>query len=93
MASLWYLIVSTILSIGQFYVERHFARGALRTQPHSHSRLRRDLRVSLRSSARSVVCRLEHAHDGANGGGDRSSQVLRRVEVLKGVNLTWHGAK
>ena len=45
MASLWYLIVSTILSIGQFYVERHFARGALRTQPPTPiQRLRRDLR-------------------------------------------------
>ncbi|MGA7835885.1 MAG: amino acid ABC transporter permease [Acidimicrobiales bacterium] len=32
-ASLWYLIVTTVLSIGQFYLERHFARGALRTPP------------------------------------------------------------
>jgi polar amino acid transport system permease protein len=26
-ASIWYLIVTTILSIGQYYVERHYARG------------------------------------------------------------------
>ena len=32
-ASLWYLAVTTVLSIGQFYVERHFAKGALRTLP------------------------------------------------------------
>jgi polar amino acid transport system permease protein len=32
-ASLWYLIVTTVLSIGQFYLERHFARGALRSPP------------------------------------------------------------
>ena len=32
-ASLWYLIVTTVLSIGQFYLERHFARGALRAPP------------------------------------------------------------
>ena len=45
MASLWYLIVSTILSIGQFYLERHFARGALRTPPLTPiQRIRRDLR-------------------------------------------------
>ena len=32
-ASLWYLIVTTVLSIGQFYLERHFAKGALRAPP------------------------------------------------------------
>jgi polar amino acid transport system permease protein len=26
-ASLWYLVVTTILSVGQFYLERHFGRG------------------------------------------------------------------
>src|SRR5579863_3255124 len=45
LASMWYLIVSTILSIGQFYLERHFARGALRTPPLTPiQRVRRDLR-------------------------------------------------
>ncbi len=44
-ASLWYLIVTTVLSIGQFYLERHFARGALRTPPPTPlQRLRRDVR-------------------------------------------------
>jgi polar amino acid transport system permease protein len=44
-ASLWYLIMTTILSIGQFYVERHFAKGALRTQPLTPmQRLRADVR-------------------------------------------------
>jgi polar amino acid transport system permease protein len=32
-ASLWYLLITTVLSIGQFYLERHFGRGALRTPP------------------------------------------------------------
>lgn len=32
-ASMWYLIVTTVLTIGQYYVERHFARGALRELP------------------------------------------------------------
>jgi polar amino acid transport system permease protein len=45
LASLWYLMVSTILSIGQFYLERFFARGALRTPPPTPiQRIRRDLR-------------------------------------------------
>ena len=45
MASLWYLIISTILSIGQFYLERHFAKGALRTPPLTPiQRVRRDIR-------------------------------------------------
>jgi polar amino acid transport system permease protein len=44
-ASLWYLIVTTVLSIGQFYLERHYAKGALRTPPPTPlQRLRRDLR-------------------------------------------------
>jgi len=29
--TLWYIILTTVLSIGQFYVERHFARGRRRT--------------------------------------------------------------
>lgn len=45
LASLWYLIVSTILSVGQFYLERHFARGALRTPPPTPiQRIRQDIR-------------------------------------------------
>ena len=44
-ASLWYLIVTTILSIGQFYLERHFSRGALRTPPPTPiARLQSDIR-------------------------------------------------
>jgi polar amino acid transport system permease protein len=44
-ASLWYLMMTTILSIGQFYLERHFAKGALRTQPLTPlQRVRMDVR-------------------------------------------------
>jgi polar amino acid transport system permease protein len=32
-ASLWYLIMTSILSIGQYYIERRYARGSSRTQP------------------------------------------------------------
>jgi polar amino acid transport system permease protein len=32
-ATVWYLIILTLLSVVQVYVERHFSRGALREQP------------------------------------------------------------
>ncbi len=32
-ASIWYLIVTSILTVGQYYVERHYARGAARELP------------------------------------------------------------
>ena len=45
MASIWYLMVTTVLSVGQFYLERHFAKGALRTPPPTPvQRLRADIR-------------------------------------------------
>ena len=33
MVSIWYLIVTSILTVGQFYVERYFGRGSSRTLP------------------------------------------------------------
>ena len=32
-ASLWYLFFTTVLSIGQFYFERYYARGSSRNLP------------------------------------------------------------
>jgi polar amino acid transport system permease protein len=32
-ASAWYLIMTTVLSIGQYYIERRFSRGASRNLP------------------------------------------------------------
>ncbi|MDR6432196.1 amino acid ABC transporter permease/ATP-binding protein [Brucella pseudogrignonensis] len=32
-ATVWYLIIMTVLSIAQYYTERHFSRGALRNPP------------------------------------------------------------
>lgn len=32
-AAIWYLIITTVITIAQFYVERHYAKGALRTLP------------------------------------------------------------
>jgi polar amino acid transport system permease protein len=32
-ATVWYLLITTVLTSAQYYIERHFARGALRTLP------------------------------------------------------------
>ena len=46
-ASFWYLILTSVLTMGQFYVERHYARGALREPPPTPiQRLRARLRTS-----------------------------------------------
>ncbi len=45
-ASLWYIIVTTVLMIGQYYLERHFARGSVRQLPLTPvQRLSRALRI------------------------------------------------
>jgi polar amino acid transport system permease protein len=55
-ASLWYLIVTTVLSIGQYYIERRYARGGRRELPPTPwQRLRRsidNLRGALRNRAK-----------------------------------------
>ncbi len=46
-ASIWYLIVTSILTIGQYYVERYFARGAAKQLPLTPwQRLRRNLAIT-----------------------------------------------
>jgi polar amino acid transport system permease protein len=43
-ASLWYLIVTSVLSVGHYYVERYFGRGTARAAPPTLlQRLRRNL--------------------------------------------------
>jgi polar amino acid transport system permease protein len=32
-ASLWYLAMTSVLMVGQYYIERHYARGSVRTLP------------------------------------------------------------
>jgi polar amino acid transport system ATP-binding protein/polar amino acid transport system permease protein len=32
-ATVWYLIIMTVLSVAQYYIERHFSKGALRNPP------------------------------------------------------------
>ncbi len=43
-ASIWYLLVTSVLSFGQYYVERYFGRGSTRELPETPlQRLRRNL--------------------------------------------------
>lgn len=45
-ASLWYLVVTSVLMIGQYYLERYFARGSSRELPPTPlMRLRRGFRI------------------------------------------------
>ncbi len=30
-ASIWYLVLTTVLSVGQYFIEQHYARGSTRT--------------------------------------------------------------
>lgn len=44
-ASIWYLFMTSLLSIGQYYLERHYARGSSRSLPETPlQRLRQDIR-------------------------------------------------
>ncbi|MEU6663878.1 ABC transporter permease subunit, partial [Streptomyces sp. NPDC046821] len=33
LAAAWYLVLTSVLSVGQYYLERHYARGSSRTLP------------------------------------------------------------
>jgi polar amino acid transport system permease protein len=46
-ASIWYLVVTSVLSVGQFYIERHFGRGSSSREQRASllARLRRGLLI------------------------------------------------
>ena len=49
-ASVWYLLLTTVASIGQYYLERRFARGRARALPETpFQRLRRNLAFTRRA--------------------------------------------
>ena len=51
-ASLWYLIVTSVLSVGQYYLERHFGRGSARELPQTLAqRFRTNLRFGRREES------------------------------------------
>ena len=54
-ACIWYLIVTTILSIGQYYLERHFGRGATRDLPETPLQRLRGRLSSVRRASDEVM--------------------------------------
>ena len=48
-AAIWYLFFTTILSIGQYYIERYYARGASRELPATALQRVRAQMIGLRS--------------------------------------------
>ncbi|MGX1566841.1 amino acid ABC transporter permease [Streptomyces sp. NPDC055506] len=53
-ATLWYIAATTVLSVGQFYVERHYARGAARALPPTPVQRLRARLAGYRRSPRSL---------------------------------------
>ncbi len=58
-ASLWYLFFTSILSVGQYYLERHFARGAARELPETPMQHLRRTLFSFRHATVEVADRPE----------------------------------
>ncbi|MFF1415107.1 amino acid ABC transporter permease [Streptomyces sp. NPDC058289] len=54
-ATVWYVAVTTVLSAGQYYVERHYARGSSRGLPPTPLRLLRVRLAGLRGRLNSVT--------------------------------------
>ncbi|GAA4672990.1 amino acid ABC transporter permease [Streptomyces buecherae] len=50
-ATAWYVFLTSVLSVAQYYVERHFARGANRTPPPTPLQRARDALARLRAGA------------------------------------------
>ncbi|MFE4171724.1 amino acid ABC transporter permease [Streptomyces sp. NPDC056909] len=50
-ATAWYILLTTLLSIAQYYVERHFARGAERTPPPTPFQRARSFTRRMRAAA------------------------------------------
>ncbi len=68
MASLWYLLMTSILTFGQYYLERYFARGALRQLPRNTS-------AEIAAHALPFPCRAPSA----GGGRDHHGQTARMM--------------
>ncbi|MDQ2850811.1 MAG: amino acid ABC transporter permease [Actinomycetota bacterium] len=66
-ASLWYLIVTTILTAGQYYVERYFGRGSARAQPMTPLQRFRGLFVQFHARTRPDPLAANSLTDGMRG--------------------------
>ncbi|MGH3320315.1 MAG: hypothetical protein ACRDN9_09060, partial [Streptosporangiaceae bacterium] len=68
-ASIWYLIITSVLTMGQYYVERYFGRGSAREQPPTPLQRLRRIVFRQRPPAEEMAARLrtmgaEHGHGG-----------------------------
>ena len=59
-ASLWYLIVTTVLTIGQYYIERHYAKGSSRQLPRTFLQRLRDNLMTARGARKASAPSGEH---------------------------------
>ena len=65
-ASLWYLLFTSIMTIGQYYVERYYARGSARQLPPTPlQRLRQALRRTPSAPVPALVTDTSIHHEGA----------------------------
>ncbi len=48
-AAIWYLIITTVITVFQYYIERHYSKGALRTLPPTPFQKVRRTALALRS--------------------------------------------
>jgi polar amino acid transport system permease protein len=65
-ASLWYLLFTSIMTIGQYYVERYYARGSARQLPPTPlQRLRQALRRTPSAPVPALVTETSIHHEGA----------------------------
>jgi polar amino acid transport system permease protein len=53
--SLWYLILTTVLSVGQYFIERHYARGTARYLPGPVEFLRERIRLVVLGNRRELI--------------------------------------
>jgi len=96
-ATVWYLIILTVLSVVQHYVERHFSRGALRNPPSSRlgrvaSRLRRSKPAPVAEPAAVAPAQVPRWTDPLTQGGEVRihgvSKSFGALKVLDDVTLT-----
>ena len=95
-ATAWYLVIMTVLSIAQHYIERHFSRGALRNPAPLpfQSFLARFRRPSLPQAAAAPVARQSGFRDAAQlraGGTVRIQKISKNfgpLKVLDNIELT-----
>lgn len=64
-ATIWYIIVTSVLSIGQYFIERHYSRGNRGPQQGFWTTVRENL--PLFGRVRADLRRLDRRHQGAVG--------------------------